>query len=40
LAFLLWLLTGGAVSVKLVLLAPAGFLVLLAKPKGNGTGQR
>jgi len=29
-AFLLWLLTGGAVSIKLALLAPAGIVLLLA----------
>jgi hypothetical protein len=29
-AFLLWLLTGGAVSVKLALMAPVGIVMLLA----------
>ncbi len=28
-AFLLWMLTGGAVPVKLALMAPAGFLVAI-----------
>ena len=39
-AFLLWLLTGGAVSVKLALLAPAGFLIVVLHNKYGRAGTK
>ena len=39
-AFLMWLLTDGVVSVRLVLLAPAGFVVLVLHHSFRGSGPK
>jgi hypothetical protein len=39
-AFLLWMLTDGAVSVKLALLAPAGILIMVLQSKFGRAGTK